>query len=160
MLIFGKNTTIITLTYIFMVTIVWYASNLHSKRQNTNNNENDYDVIKLAWTRRHGWLEGRLTTIRPHVLFNSIVQSILFLLWHSLIEYKQAGAYAEKKGTENSCRVCAASKFVKEQYTCDKQNSGNIPCSFHGFDDTFGTHFQLYLWCVHLYWINAAKHNV
>ena len=38
-------------TYIhFMVTIVWYASNLHSKPQNTNNNENDYDVIKLAWT--------------------------------------------------------------------------------------------------------------
>ena len=50
MLIFGKNTTIITLTYIFMVTIVWYASNLHSKPQYTNNNENDYDVIKLAWT--------------------------------------------------------------------------------------------------------------
>ena len=33
-----------------MFTIVWHASNLHSKPQNTNNNENDYDVIKLAWT--------------------------------------------------------------------------------------------------------------
>lgn len=50
MLIFGKNTTDITHTYIFMVNIVWYASNFHSKPQSTNNNEKYYDVIKLAWT--------------------------------------------------------------------------------------------------------------